>query len=450
MKKILLNALSGVALLIATYSSAVKADSWDYQKAYSYSTSFEERPDWMRVIPDHVPILSLALPGTHDSASTLSNTNHNWIAATQRLPISDQLQAGIRYLDFRCNLTGGKLKLFHGIVGLGSTCKAELENVISFLEQHPSEVVFVHVKQEESDYPNLEYGNAFYAMIDQLDQSRIWRRARRSDDNPALGDVRGKIVFSQRFDERRAIALVYKHQYAILDHYEFNSNWDLYEHWEEIKKVMEELASSVHPSAISIVGSGGSFPYFVASGRTSPEGPHLLTGLTTPGWSSSYPDFPRGSCLGTLCSIYFSGLNELVAWYLDNNEFSFKGVVWADFPGPALIQAVIDKNAMLWKSQDSSGDAATSKKGDIYVYNNPYTKTRDYFEARREGPYGYFPTNQTDNDNWKYLGHAFPYKKKLSAHEEYYRSFCTEIYYPEWVPQGRRRAVYENICEPYK
>lgn len=411
MHEITLNVLLGILLLIVA-CSPVEANSWDYESAYSYSTDFEDRSDWMRALPDHVPILSLALLGTHDSASTYSNTHHNWIAATQRLSISDQLKSGIRYLDFRCKLTGQELKLFHGILELGETCKTELENVISFLEQEPSEVVFVHVKQEDSECPNLEYGDAFSAMIGQLDQSRIWRSGGRADANPSLGDVRGKIVFSQRFDEDRPIALVYKYQYEILDDYYFYSNWDLYEHWEKIKDFMKSEAENVDPSAISIMGSGGSFPYFVASGRASPEGRHLVTGYTTPGWSFKYPDFPRSACWGELCSIYFSGLNELTAWYLDNNEFSFKGVVWADFPGPALIQAVIDKNAKSWEYDGQSGVGATSRKGDIYVYNNPYSNARDYFEAKKDGRYGWFPTDRTDNDSWKYLGAEFPRKKK--------------------------------------
>lgn len=449
MKEMALNIFLGILLSIAVHSAA-EANSWNYEKAYSYSANFEDKLDWMRALPDHVPILSLALPGTHDSASTFSNTKFNTIAATQRLSISDQLKAGIRYLDFRCKLTGGELKLFHGIVDLGHTCKTELENVISFLKQEPSEVVFVHVKQEESTYSNLEYGNAFSAMIGQLDQSRIWRSGGRVDANPQLGDVRGKIVFSQRFDEGRPIGLVYKYQYEILDNYSFNSNWDLHEHWVEIKNFMKNAATTTYPSAISMVGSGGSFPYFVASGRSSPEGPHLVTGLTTPGWSSKYPDFPRDACLGELCSIYFSGLNELTAWYLDNNEFSFKGVMWADFPGPALIQAVIDKNAKYWEYEGQSGLGATSRKGDIYVYNNPYTKTRDYFEAKTDGRYGWFPTNQTDNDSWKYLGAGFPRKRKLDANEEYWSIFCTETYYPRWVPQGRQRADMDKLCAKYK
>lgn len=407
MNEMTLNILLGILLLIVAHSPAV-ANSWDYENAYSYSTDFEDRSDWMRALPDHVPILSLALPGTHNSASTYSNADYNWVATTQRLSISDQLKSGIRYLDFRCKFTGEELWLFHGGIDLGrTTCKSELENVISFLEQEPSEVVFVHVKQEDSWFPNLEYGNAFSAMIGQLEQSRIWRSGKRADANPPLGDVRGKIVFSQRFDEYRPIGLVYKFQYEILDNYHFKTNWGLYEHWEEIKEFMKREAETVDPSAISIIGSGGSFPYFAASGRASPEGRHLVTGYTTPGWSFMYPDFPRSACWGELCSIYFSGLNELTAWYLDNNEFSFKGVVWADFPGPALIQAVIDKNAKSWEY-----GGATSRKGDIYVYNNPYSNARDYFEAKKDGRYGWFPTDRTDNDSWKYLGAEFPRKKK--------------------------------------
>lgn len=54
-------------------------------------------------------------------------------------------------------------------------------------------------------------------------------------------------------------------------------------------------------------GSVGSFPYFVASGKSSPQNgaPRLATGLTTPGFKKYYPDFPRVACFIGICTIAF-------------------------------------------------------------------------------------------------------------------------------------------------
>ncbi|HEX4228331.1 MAG TPA: hypothetical protein VHZ07_06655 [Bryobacteraceae bacterium] len=52
-------------------------------------------------------------------------------------------------------------------------------------------------------------------------------------------------------------------------------------------------------------GSGGSFPYFVASGKSGPStgGTLLLTGMTTITNPNTDPDFPRVGCLLGMCSI---------------------------------------------------------------------------------------------------------------------------------------------------
>lgn len=93
--------------------------------------------------------------------------------------------------------------------------------------------------------------------------------------------------------------------------------------------------------------STGSFPYFVASGHSSPgtSAPRLSTGLTTLVASDDkYPDFPRTTCLGSLCTISFEGTNELTVNYLEQGNITYAGMVVADFPGPDLIKSVIALN----------------------------------------------------------------------------------------------------------
>ncbi|WP_149535106.1 S6 family peptidase [Escherichia albertii] len=42
--------------------------------------------------------------------------------------------------------------------------------------------------------------------------------------------------------------------------------------------------------------------------------------------------------------------------------------------------------------------------GSLYVYNNPYTHTVDYFVLKTDD-YGWFPTGQVSNEHWEYVGH---------------------------------------------
>ncbi len=52
--------------------------------------------------------------------------------------------------------------------------------------------------------------------------------------------------------------------------------------------------------------------------------------------------------------------------------------------------------------------------GNLYKYNNPYTNTTDYFILKQES-YGYFPTDQSSNANWEFVGHSQSDAQKLVA-----------------------------------
>ncbi|HDQ0507830.1 TPA: autotransporter outer membrane beta-barrel domain-containing protein, partial [Escherichia coli] len=50
---------------------------------------------------------------------------------------------------------------------------------------------------------------------------------------------------------------------------------------------------------------------------------------------------------------------------------------------------------------------SSSKKGtagSLYIYNNPYSHTVDYFILKTNS-YGWFPTDQVSNSQWEYVGH---------------------------------------------
>ncbi|AXT48950.1 M60 family metallopeptidase [Chromobacterium rhizoryzae] len=52
---------------------------------------------------------------------------------------------------------------------------------------------------------------------------------------------------------------------------------------------------------------------------------------------------------------------------------------------------------------NSWSESRTGTVGDVYVYDNPYRSTRDYFVLKNAN-YGYFPTTGVSNSNWTFIG----------------------------------------------
>jgi 1-phosphatidylinositol phosphodiesterase len=122
--------------------------------------------------------------------------------------------------------------------------------------------------------------------------------------DPQLGEVRGKILLLQEFNSLVIHGLLWA-TFSVLPNKKIGTNWDLYSKWLDIKGFMPGANAAKKSKIAFWTGHGGSYPYFVASGKSSPTGNRLLTGLTTPGFKSSYPDFPRIGCFIGICSICY-------------------------------------------------------------------------------------------------------------------------------------------------
>lgn len=179
--------------------------------------------------------------------------------------------------------------------------------------------------------------------------------------------TRGKVVIIQNFVG--AIHGLLYGSFTTIEHKNYGTNWDQHDRWLNIKSFIT-ATSTAKTSRISFwSGSVGSFPYFCASGKSSPQNgaPRLATGLTTPGFSSSYPDFPRVACFIGICTIAFEGINTLASNFLNSNNYAYWGIVFTDFAGDTLIQNSILKNAGLFgrctATQKSQGCTACSTAG---------------------------------------------------------------------------------------
>lgn len=316
--------------------------------AYSHDPQFNAYfGDWMQSLPGSIPLKDISIPGTHDTMSFYGGD----AVQTQSMSLENQLLGGIRMLDIRCRRIDNKFAIHHGFVYQRANFDDVLQRVTRFLAEHPSETVMMRVGEEyDVANSNLSFAEIFMNYVNDARYSQYFWRG--NDSNVKLNEVRGKIVVMRNFS-----GIDFGINYGAMnaqDAYNMNTNWDLYSKWEKVKAHLQaaNTAKANIPSANRsfyinyLSASGGSFPYFVVSGHSSPGtgASRLSTGLTTPGWKKSYPDFPRVNCFIGICTIAFEGTNVLTYDYL--TRVNFVGVVMTDFPGHALIERIIQRNSV--------------------------------------------------------------------------------------------------------
>jgi 1-phosphatidylinositol phosphodiesterase len=295
--------------------------------------------------------------GTHDTGATRGGD----AVATQVLSIPAQLNLGVRVLDLRLKHQKNSLDIYHGFVSQNLTGRNAVGQVVAFLKANPTETVLIRMKEEDRGARNTNsFEEAFVEQIFTPYQGTIWT----GGGMPTLGQVRGKIVILQGFSGR-SFGLNYSGA-DIQDEYTVKTNWDLYDKWLKVKGQLDRADGSGSGKGRLFMNylsaSGGSFPYFVVSGKSSPAtgAPRLSTGFTTPGWKNKYPDFPRVNCLVGICTIAFEGTNALSVQHIGDltrqheaqakvkkaaAPRTFVGILMTDFPGPLLMDTVTRLNA---------------------------------------------------------------------------------------------------------
>lgn len=121
----------------------------------------EVRGPWMSVLPDHIPLAAISIPGTHDTGSVYASSPvvPDEDFRDQSLTLRQQLDAGIRFLDLRfvCETHGGRYAflLFHGNEPLSHEpidsrvdIADAMREVHHFLTGNPSETVVVQISRE--------------------------------------------------------------------------------------------------------------------------------------------------------------------------------------------------------------------------------------------------------------------------------------------------------------
>jgi 1-phosphatidylinositol phosphodiesterase len=338
---ILAAVLAAASVALATSASASTTDAYSHD-----STIGASNPAWMSWLSSNASLSELSIPGTHDSGASRAGGN---IVLTQSMSLPEQLKSGIRAWDIRLGQDAdGRLKIYHGIIQQGQDFETDVLAVASgFLDAYPSETILMRVKHDNG--PDTGFDTLVKAGLDKF--PRVYTG---TSDNPVLGDIRGKIVVLQDFSSSTRMGIPWG-SLAIQDNYKMGTNWDLADKWRAIKAQLD--AAQRGPRTTTYVnflsGSGGSFPYFVASGHFGPEtgAPNLLTGMTRgvintcSGNSQCIPEFPSVNCFLGTCSVAFEGTNILTRNEINGRARPDRfGVIMADFPGAGLVQAVISAN----------------------------------------------------------------------------------------------------------
>ncbi len=182
--------------------------------------------DWMSVIRGDTKLTEITMPGTHDSCARKFHNEDAFgimsgISKCQNLNITEQLNAGVRFLDVRCEVDASShsVKTVHGTTDCwnGDTyyyLDFVFQDVYNFLAAHPSETVLISIKEDDGNNGVPHFTNAIYEYIHgyrSQDNYYFYGTNYNYNDHwylgksvPTLESVRGKCVLFNRFDQKIA------------------------------------------------------------------------------------------------------------------------------------------------------------------------------------------------------------------------------------------------------
>jgi 1-phosphatidylinositol phosphodiesterase len=155
-------------------------------------------PRWMARLSDDAPLSGLTIPGTHDSGARFGGVapvsdfvTALWVQC-QNWTVTQQLNAGVRFLDVRCHAEpDGTLRIHHRFVDEQLSLTDVLRECVVFLAANPTEALLMRVQQEASTMPEPQFVAAFDRHVGEADAGD---RLYREPTIPPLRAVRGRIV----------------------------------------------------------------------------------------------------------------------------------------------------------------------------------------------------------------------------------------------------------------
>ncbi len=331
---VLVATASGV---LATSGSASAAPSWS-SDAFNTVAS-QTNSDWMRGLPSSASLGSLTLPGTHDTLSIHGGSFFPSAYETQQnygdggATLAVQLNAGIRAIDIRVRVIGGAFTIHHTDIYQKANFDDVLTKSRDFLNAHPTETVLMKL-HGECDANTTEGGSGSGSVghcaddpsnITEADRKNIFRNYLSRYPNlfyapsvtgnstaamPTVGQARGKIVLGDFTGPRGQVYGGYGLSQLT------TGNWGQY--------VTNNWTECNYDNKWNLV-------------RTN------MTNANNDTSGAMYTSFASANCapFGATPADVAGSINQRILDHLNAGGLQDVGVVMLDYPGHALIAALI-------------------------------------------------------------------------------------------------------------
>ena len=282
--------------------------------------------NWMSVIKDDTQLRKLSIPGTHDSGADNGCAKYlraEIYARCQNSGIKDQLNNGIRYLDFRLQLQDEELAVYYGACDQAMNFVTVMNDVSSFLEENPSEAIFMRIRKSNEEDPNDKFKSRFESRTKEFESLFITRRT--NTGAIELGDIRGKVLIINDCESGLSDDYYsYEDFDSPSDYYRYiNSENPIEGRWTALEPRLSNdyLTSSIN---LQICGLNG-------------------TGLIMRDWYDERIDELIGVAkTPTEVATY---TNKKCSDLINNNPYHAYGVIVMDFPSLTLISQIIRSNS---------------------------------------------------------------------------------------------------------
>jgi 1-phosphatidylinositol phosphodiesterase len=273
--------------------------------------------DWMGRFDPQTSLAGLSIPGTHDTGAR--RERFPGTTKCQKLSLSAQLDAGVRYMDIRCHPQNGRFAIYHGPVDQRLSFEQVLGDCGSFLNSHTNECVLMAV-QEENAPPHEDphaFETIFYGYV--LARPDQWYL---QPSIPTLGQARGKIVLIRRFHTQHLPEGI--DATAWMDNAKFLMNCGPAEIEIQDQYRVENVRQKWGAVADMLGEAADSHPEWLFINYTS-------------GFKRGWFGLPRIRQVSR-------NINPLVVRYFEPGRKARFGIVAMDFATPALCSLIINSN----------------------------------------------------------------------------------------------------------
>ncbi|SJZ41834.1 hypothetical protein [Mycoplasmopsis verecunda] len=347
--------LTPIALLSASDIQNTTVNNttvWKENKSYFYyETQYNTQMapyqfnQWLKGVNGKKTLFQMSLPGTHDSAAYAGNWNaFTWAwTKTQSMTFTQQLNAGIRAFDLRSH---ANLKLAHGPIEMDASFQSALLEMVDFLKKNPSEFIFFRIKDDGFDVKNqqnvLEAASKYLAI---LSSDEIYpylfnptgiNFPNLSTESFRLDNLRGKIVIANFWYHSIQDKMV-----ELQKNFKANVWSGGFDYWWAFSKKPDRTQDNYNSSeeqkyqyATAFMPNPNNAPFDTRNLYINFLS--VANGMRPP-WTAESLN-PR--------------FNQ---FFINNQQYHKMGLVYADFPGPSLIENIFKTNYYVTNEQLKHG-----------------------------------------------------------------------------------------------